>query len=394
MLSFAAVAQDSTQTRRKSGLGNGLRFEVDSGRYQFQIGGVLQPTYGYLKRDGQKDENKFKSKRTYLSIGGSALDEKVSFFVQANFSDNTPLLDAWAGYKIRPKLLLSVGQRRTFTNNREMTYDEDKLQYTDRGLLSTTFNGNGREFGAFLEGSFGNSFVVAPQIAVTSGDGPNSFGINSSDVDLGGLKYGGRIDFYPLGLFAEGNGGFTADLQHEAKPKMLLGIAGSRNNGASNAKGEGHGSFLTYDSSGAQKLPNLSKLSADILLKYKGFSLLAEFMNTSASNLSGVYLDSTNSAKILRPGQISEYLVLGNAWNVQLGYVTKSGYALDVRYENLQPEFDKQARSVLQKANARTIGLTRYFSDNRLKLQASVSDVRYNTGKNQLVGELLFQVVL
>ena len=393
-LSFAAFAQDSTAVKSKSGLGNGLRFELDSGKYQFTISGVLQPTFGYSKKEGMKAENNFASKRTYLSFVGSALEEKVSFFVLANFSASTPLLDAWAGYKFHPRWLFSVGQRRTFTNNREMTFDEDKLQFTDRGFLSTTFNGNGREFGAFLEGSFGNSFIIAPQFALTSGDGPNSFGVNALDVDYGGIKYGARVDIYPLGAFVEGNRGFAADLQHEAKPKVLVGLAGSTNNGVSNAIGEGHGSFLTYDSSRALKLPNLHKVSADILVKYKGFSLLAEFMNTAGSNLSGIYLDSTKTASILRPGQISNYLVLGSAWNVQLGFVTKTGYALDIRYENLQPEFEKQPRSLLQKANARTVGITKYFNDNRLKLQASVSDVRYTTGKDQLLAELLFQVVL
>ena len=39
---------------------------------------------------------------------------------------------------------------------------------------------------------------LSPKISVTTGDGKNSFGVLSNDVDNGGLKYGGRIDFYPF----------------------------------------------------------------------------------------------------------------------------------------------------------------------------------------------------
>jgi hypothetical protein len=393
LITSFAWAQDST--RAKTGLGEGLRFDLDSGRYQFKISGFLQPSYTYTKAKNRKAESTFRSKRTYLNVSGSAVEERVSFLVQVDFSAATPLLDAWAAYRLHPNFALSVGQRRTFTNNREMTFDEDKLQFTERGMLSTAFTGNGREFGLFLEGRLGNSFIVLPQFALTSGDGPNSFGINASDVDLGGLKYGGRIDIYPFGEFSVGNRGFAPDLHHEAKPKVLLGASGSFNQGASNAKGEGHGDFIFYDSARNQNLPDLRKLSADLLVKYQGFSLLAELVNASASGLAGIYTDTASgSAGILRPSEISQYLVLGNAYNVQVGYVTRSGYSLDLRYENLLPEFSKERASSLQKANIRTIGLSRYFNDHRLKAQVSVSSVNYTNGRNTILGELMFQVVL
>ena len=38
---------------------------------------------------------------------------------------------------------------------------------------------------------------LKPSLAVTSGDGTNSFGENSIDNDQGGLKYGGRMNIYP-----------------------------------------------------------------------------------------------------------------------------------------------------------------------------------------------------
>lgn len=389
-----AFAQPSATEKEESGLGNGLNFGLNEDQYRFKISGFLQPSYQYGKADGQDVMHTLRTKRSYLNFSGRAVKEKVTFLVQADFSAGTPLLDAWVGYDIVPNWTLSAGQRRTFTNNREMTCDEDKLQFTDRGMLSTTFSGNGREFGLFLQGNVGKSFIIKPQLALTSGDGANSFGSNASDVDLGGLKYGGRLDILPLGDFSKGNSGFAADLKHESSLKLLVGVAGSMNKGASQATGEGHGNFLFYDQAKKQKLPDYRKFSADILLKYKGFHVLAEFANTSAASLKGIFLDSTSTTtSILKPGQISQFLVLGNAWYAELGYVTKSGYSLDFRSESLTPEFDDQAASILQKTSVQTVGLGRYFNDNKLKLQASFSQIEYSGGVKRQQAELVMQVV-
>lgn len=387
-------AQNQTEKVTEPGLGNGLSFSLNENQYQFKISGFLQPSWQRTKQDKVKAINTFRSKRSYLNFGGKALQEKVSFFVQVDFSAATPLLDAYAAYHFHPKWNISAGQRRTFTNNREMTFDEDKLQYSERGMLSTSFCGNGREFGLFLEGKIGEKFVVHPQLAVTSGDGPNSFGVNSTDIDLGGFKYGGRLDVYLMGEFSEGNRGFSADLKHETQPKILLGGAASLNKGASSAKGEGHGDFLFYDKNKKSNLPNYRKLAADILVKYQGFSLLAEFANSSASGLSGTFIDSSASINsYLKPGQISQFLVLGNAMNVQAGYVTKSGFALDVRYEKQNPEFTDQPLSLLPKTEVSTLGLSKYFPDNRLKIQAQLSQVKYINAVKALQSELMMQVV-
>lgn len=393
-VSVSTLAQDSEQKSKEKGLGNGLDFTLNEGEYQFKVSGFLQPSWQYEKVENQDAENRFRSKRSYLNFSGKALKEKVSFFVQTDFSASTPLLDAWVAYHFSEKWNLSAGQRRTFTNNREFTFDEDKLQFSERGMLSTNFSGNGREFGLFLEGKIGHKVIFHPQLAITSGDGPNSFGINSTDVDLGGFKYGGRLDLYPIGEFSEGNRGFSADIKHESSPKILLGAAASLNIGASSAKGEGHGDFRFYDKNKASKLPDYRKISADILLKYRGFSLLAEFMNTSASNLNGIYIDSSAQiGQVLKPGQISQFLVLGNAWNLQVGYVTKSGFAVDLRYENLSPEFSDQSASQLQMAKVSTVGFSKYFPDNRLKVQASLSQMELANKVKALQSELMFQVV-
>jgi len=402
LIGFTGLAQIDIKTDSKEfQLGDGLRFNVNDGEYKFNINGFIQGALKHEKMDGSDATNYMNTKNTYLSISGSMYKEKVSFLLQNNFSNATPLLDAWIAYTPISTLKISFGQKQTFTNNREMTFYEDKLQFVDRGIFSSEFSNSGREFGVFFESQLGkNTFVIKPKFAVTSGDGINSFGANSTDVDKGGLKYGGRIDILPLGNFKAGNDGYIADLLHEDKIKILVGAAFSYNKGASNKVGEGHGDFVFYDNNLKEKLPDFRKSYCDILIKYKGFSFLGEYVNSSALSLEGSFINPTATAPLFMT-EISNYLVLGNGYNIQGGYVTKSGISLDFKYEKLTKEFNNNY-SLLSNQDAFTIGLTKYIKGNNLKIQSSVSSTNLdqfnatlnNIEKRQKVtAQLSFQVV-
>ena len=383
----------NAQNKASFELGSGLNFSMNDGAYQFKIGGMIQPSVSLEKMNSTKPDYYFNSKRTYFNISGVALKEKVSFFLQTDFSLGTPLLDAWVAYKPTSNLTISLGQKQSIANNREMLIMEDKLQFDERSLLSTTLSGSGREFGLYVSQKIAlKSLGIVPQLAITSGDGRNSFGIDSRDVDKGGLKYSGRIDVYPLGFFVAGNDDFIADLAHEKSLKMVVGAAASYNTGASNAVGEGHGDFQFYDVNAAPKLPDYRKFYGDILIKYQGFSLLGELSLASATSLEGSYTVASTTSPLI-PTQISEYLALGTAYNAQFGYVTKNGYALDLRYDELIPEFANNANSVLRKTNGMTVGFSKYFKQNNLKLQSSFSTINYGDNTSKLVGSVLIQLV-
>jgi hypothetical protein len=388
-------AQESEDKNAASfNLGSGLNFSFNEGNYQFNFGGFIRPAFSNNKMEGLDAENTFNAKNAFLIISGKALKEKVSFLVQTDYNKSEPLLDAWLAYHPTENISITFGQKQTFVNNREMTFREDKLQFTDRSLLSQTLSDTGREFGVFVETKVkvGSQFGIAPMAAVTSGDGRNSFGSDSRDSDLGGLKIGGRLDLYPLGYFTQGNDLFSADLAHEQELKFVIGAAVSKNTGASNSKGEGHGDFILYDANGNDNLPDYSQAYLDLLLKYKGFSLLAEYANTSAGGLDLVYTDAA-ATQILAPQQISEFLALGDSYNVQAGYVTKSGFGFDFRYESATPEFESNLNSILADYSSYTIGLTKYFDNNNLKMQAAISTIDVATGSNKTVGEFLIQIV-
>ncbi|MEM9052929.1 MAG: hypothetical protein AAGC47_12825 [Bacteroidota bacterium] len=373
-------------------LGSGLNFAFNDSTYFFRIGGMVQPYVGIREVGDADAERTLNSRRSYLNFGGSAIKEKVDFFFQFDFSDLNSLLDAWVRYVPVKDLSLTIGQRQTIANNREMLIMEDRLQFLDRSLLSEVYSNSGREFGLFVEYkySFGD-FAIVPQVAVTSGDGKNSFGVDSRDTDLGGFKYTGRLDVYPLGFFTEGNDLSVADLAHESSPKFVIGGAASINQGTSEAVGEGHGEFILFDELGEEMYPDYRQLYADVVFKYAGFSFLGEYNISTATNLEGTFKLASQTEELL-PTEISEFLALGTGYNAQIGYTTTTGYALDFRYSGISPEFDTNPNSIVREQTGYTIGFTKYFKGNDLKVHAAFSSIDFEQGDDIILAELMFQV--
>ena len=391
-ISFLTSAQEGTSENKASfELGNGLNFSFNKGAYEFSISGFIQPQYVFEETDGSKSTNEFNSRRSFLMLGGKAVKEKISFLLQTDYSLSSPLMDAWIAYHPTKNFTISVGQKQTFVNNKEMLIREDRLQFNDRSFLSENLSETGREMGLFVESKFGSKFGIAPKLAITSGDGRNSFGADSRDTDLGGFKLGGRLDIYPLGFFKEGVEQTTTDLLREQKLKFVLGVAFSSNNGASSANGEGHADFLLYDVTKAVSLPDYNQLYIDLLLKFKGFSFLGEYNNSTADDIGQIYTNEA-ATQILVPQQISSYFLLGDNYNFQAGYVTKKGLSFDARYELSKPEFASFAGSLLQDTASYTFGLTKYFKGNNLKMQTSFTSLEVENGNNQIIGSFLMQI--
>ena len=383
-----AFTQQSEKNSASFNLGEGISFSFNEGDYEFNIYGFIKPTYIYNDEkiytvDGEYSNifRQFKSQNSNLFFTGYAKEEKLSFTIQMDYSSNNPLVEAFIGYHFNDKTSLYFGQMQVSHNNLEMVHNEDQLRFTDRGLISRTYTENGEEFGLFFETSFGKSIIFKPILAITSGDGKNSFGEDSRDSDKGGVKFGSRINILPFGDFSEGNRLSTVDLNHEEKPKVQIGVAYSKNTGASNQVGDGHGDFILYNNSGDELFPDYSQLFFDLNLKYKGFSLVLEYADAFASSLDQIYTDP-NGLNVLVPKQISEYLVLGDSQGIQFGYFTKNGISVDFIYEHLNPEFDSYESSVLRKSSNMGFGVSKYLAGNNLKIQASLFKTAYENLNN------------
>lgn len=117
-------------------------------------------------------------------------------------------------------------------------------------------------------------------------------------------------------------------------------------------------------------------MSADILFKWNGFSLLADYINATATSLDGLYLDADATGS-LQPRQIADYLVLGNGLDIQAGYVFPKMWAVDAAYSMVRPEWEEQS-SVLRRADNIEAGVSKYFVGNSIKLQLTAGYTRYS----------------
>lgn len=396
LLASTAVATAQikpSKSEAKFELGSGLLFSFNDDAYQFRIGGMVQPYMGMENIEGSDADFYLNSRRSYFNLGGKMKEENVSFFIQLDFSLSDPLLDAWIGFHPTEKMNIYVGQKQSIANNREMQIMETHLQYPGRSLLSTAFSNTGRELGLYVDYYLGGeAFGIKPQIAITSGDGRNSFGTDSRDIDQGGFKYAARLDVYPLGQFASGNEESIADFAHEESLKMVLGGAASFNDGASGARGEGHNLFNLYNSTGGFQQPDYRQVYGDALMKYKGFSFLGEYVVATSTNLDGTFRSETASDALLAT-EISEYLALGSAFNVQAGYLSRRGYGFDARYFGLSPEFDLNAASIIKRQTGWSLGLTKHLKGNAAKVQLAYTSFANENLPSSSFAEILFQVM-
>ena len=121
-----------------------------------------------------------------------------------------------------------IGQKGTPTDNMEVQMASNTLQLPERSRLTGAFSSI-REIGLFYDNriKIGNKAVLKSMFNITTGDG-YSFNVNSRDY--GGLKYGGRIDFLPFGLFTNMGQFRQADVMRERSLKLVVGFNYSFNN--------------------------------------------------------------------------------------------------------------------------------------------------------------------
>lgn len=357
-----------------------LNFDLGGKNNHVRIGGFISADGHLTEVKNDNNENGFSLQHADLSVEGSFLNGKLGFFLQTDFKLSNPLLDAYVSYQPLKDLVITAGQRGTFTNSRDMMLRDQQTAFGGRhSYMSQQFGATGRELGLYVEYRVpSQSIGLDLGLAVTTGDGYNSFGSSSIDNDLGGLKYGGRATLYPLGYFKRGNEVVFHDFVREEKPRLAVGMAFSYNDGVSNSVGEGHGDFAMYGPDGDAAYPNYRKLVADIMFKYRGFTLLADWQNTSGMALQNLYTAASAASK-LRPRQIADYLVLGNGFDVQAGYLFKYNWAIDAAWNLCLPEFHETANSALKRSTSIDLGVAKYFFKNTLKVQLAGNYTKFRT---------------
>jgi hypothetical protein len=387
--------------------GEGLRFTADEG-HKIRISGYVQPyaeSKQYTEADANESMNRFRMRRLRLRMDGVLPNERFSYRFQVDLSgasevgdsesSNNYLLDAYVSYNITNRIKLSFGQRSTYTDNRELFMSSRTLQLVERSRLTSAFSSI-REFGFFAQGNFrtGGGSYLKPYFVLTNGDGSNAF-----DKDHGGLKVGGRIDFLPFGLFTNLGQFRQADVMRELIPKIVIGVNYSKNNGMSSRRGRESGSILYLNDANEESLPDYTKYGADFMIKYKGFSILGEYIKTEADVPKDITQRLRNNGSTSTTFDVNGIqdvenyvkgrMMLGTAYNIQLGYLFKNGFSVDGRYTQLEADDNSFLNNgtFYNRPEYYTIGLGKYLARNYgAKIQASYTYVRANPGINDLNG--------
>ena len=381
--------------------GNGITLASDDDNYKVVLRGYAQSLFesrrvrydsvGFFDKSVY---NRFRARRVRLRISGKQSNPGFSYRLQLNLAESevendelsNVLWDAWVGYNINKYYRVSFGQKSSPTDNIEVLMASNTVQLPERSRLTGAFS-NIREIGLFLDGRNnikGSKWVIKPSINITTGDG---YGYKFNSKDFGGLKYGARVNFLPFGLFRNFGQFRQGDLVRELNPKLLVGFSASYNDGITSRRGRRNGDFIYYTLNGTDtsyQLPDFFKFGADILFKYRGFSLIGEFVQTKAFIPDGIthrndrYNNPNNLTTNFRTYSPADYvrtqMMLGSGLNLQAGYIFKSLFSIDGRFTSLRPdELSFLNNSLFYNRNKYyEIGVSKYFTKNyTFKLQAS-----------------------
>jgi hypothetical protein len=377
--------------------GEGLRFTTGED-HEVRITSYLQP-YFESKHYTEADlnaANRFRMRRARFRLDGETANKRFSYRFQFDLTGNGEfeeqqglyLLDAVINYELTNRITVSFGQRATYTDNRELFMLSNTLQLVERSRLTSAF-ASIREFGLFVNGNFrtGRGSYLRPYFVLTNGDGANVF-----NGDFGGLKVGGRVDYLPFGLFTNLGQFRQADVMRELTPKLVVGANFSYNNGISSRRGRESGAILYLNDNDEESLPDYTKFGIDFLFKYRGFSVLGEFVKATATVPDDITQRIRNDGSIATTfpvngiedveNYVKGRMMLGEGFNLQMGYLFKSGFSVDARYTHL----DADEHSFLNnptfysRPNYYTLGVSKYLARNYgAKIQA---DITYVDGDN------------
>ncbi|WP_159018598.1 porin [Algibacter sp. L3A6] len=384
LLSLILFAANYTQAQEiKSGkFGNGL-FNIvgKDSSWTMKVGLRVQFLAASTWEDDSKNEANFLIRRSRLKFNGYAYSPKLKYKIElglanrdlagaSEYTSNAPryILDAVLMWNFYENFELWVGQTK-LPGNRERVISSANMQQVNRSLLNSRFNID-RDFGFQLRHHFNlnKNFVVREIFSMAQGEGRNV-----TTGNLGGHQYTGRLELLPFGNFA-GDGDYKgSDLKREATPKLALGASYDYNNNAVKTRSN-QGAYMETDTGFFET--NITTLFMDAMFKYKGFSFMAEYADRTADDPFATNSDGTLTGDIVQ---------VGDALNLQTGYLLKSNWEVSGRYTNVT--LDKNITNV-NAENQYTLGLSKYIVGHKLKIQTDLSYLDVTNENNKIMYRL------
>jgi phosphate-selective porin OprO/OprP len=393
-LSTTVFAQDITNNKFGKGLYNVIAKDSSySMKFAIRMQTLFIGDWNVNEDDGISGGNsQFLVRRSRLKFGGFAFNPKLKYKVEVGLS-NRDISGGSSHTKETPRLLLDAvlmwnfyknftlwGGQTKLPGNRERVISSANLQLVDRSKLNSNFNID-RDIGAQLRHHFkvGKNFIVKEMLAVSQGEGRNI-----TDVNLGGYQYTSRLEILPFGKFASKGDYVGSSVKREAKPKLALGgtydfhdraVKNKSNQGKymENVIGiDGDGNDIT-----GYFETDITTLFADMMFKYGGFSLMAEYAVRTAAKDSVLNYDGSKTG---------QFVAVGKGANLQMGYLFKNNWEVAGRYtvtewNTFVTGYDAQSQY--------TLGLSKFFVGHKLKVQ---SDITYSTTENSPDSDFIYRL--
>ena len=320
-------------------------------------------------------------RRARLKFSGFAYSPKLKYKLElglsnrdigkaSSFTNEAPkyILDAVVKWNFSGNFVLWFGQTK-LPGNRERVISSGDLQQVDRSLLNSRFNID-RDMGFQLRHHFNltDTFIVKEMFAVSQGEGRNI-----TTGNLGGHQYTSRVELLPFGKFASKGDYRGSDLKFEPTPKLALGFTYDFNNDAVKNRSN-QGSYMTNDTGFYST--NISTVFVDAMYKNKGFSLMAEYAYRDAEDAFAKNSDGTLTG---------DEVQVGNALNLQTGYLLSKTLEISGRYTNIDWDSDITGKGA---ENQYTLGLSKYIVGHKLKVQTDVSYLDLASKTNQFMYRL------
>jgi phosphate-selective porin OprO and OprP len=275
------------------------------------------------------------------------------------------VFDAVLKYKYGKKAEIWIGQTK-LPGNRERVISSRALQFVDRSLVNAYYNLD-RDVGIQWRHKFQiGKMEIRELAAISLGEGRNVTSATNN-----GFGYTARLEFLPFGTFKSKGDYFGSDLEREQTPKLSIGLVYDYNDEAVRSHGR-LGSFLSAPR-------DLETFQADLMFKYKGFSVESEYSMRETDD--PVVLQDTLTGKV-------EAFVTGQGISVQGGYLLPSNYEIAARCTYIDAEDETPG---LRDETMYTLCVSKYIVKHSLKIQSDFS-VREREGSDALDLGFRFQV--
>ena len=372
LVSSVALGQQKVESK----FGKGVYVVANDSSFSMKFNARVQSLLLFEAPVGSQDlmgdmTSNWLIRRSRLKFSGFAYSPKVKYKIELGLSNrdhggenihtnNTSnlILDAFVSWNFYNNMEIWIGQTK-LPGNRERVISSQKLQFVDRSLVNSRYNID-RDMGIQFRNKFNIGSIATRQaFAISQGEGRNR--TNKKDPNpANGFEYTARLEVLPFGDFTGKGDYFSSDLKREETPKVSFGITYDINKNAARTGGN-LGSYIE-DANGVNDtaLATLNTVLADVMFKYKGFSILSEYANKTMDG-ERIVDEAT--------GDIINNYYTGTGITFQAGYLLPNNLEPAFRYTTITPEL----ASGRDHQEMYTLGLSRYIVGHSLKIQTDFS---------------------